>query len=349
MESLEITLNSIMDASLSVESGDLEIIIGDNSTNKHALALVNRMSSSQSRVKIEIIQNLQNIGYDKNVLNLLLAATGRYAWFLGDRLSVTAPLAPLIENLQTYSPGFVCFPNLMLKNGKRCTKTEVIENFDFKQGHDFHFFDVENLDSLNLAVLDSSISSRIFVMADELKLLNSKFERYVGSQFMHAPIFYESMKLARSGKVLITAAEFTFSRSVIKAFRFDAVAMTLGWTKICMDYDQPIDKSHKRTLDFFLNNGLKEYRLGLGSIGITDYRDFVRAMDKLDIPLPKTYLLRAVIYGFLPKNFLRFAYISINVIKRRLPFSIRSISGTYKSMRKFDQEITDFSLDSGLI
>jgi hypothetical protein len=52
VESLGITLNSIVHTSLVVEDVGIEIIVGGNSTNEHALHLVNRMSSSQSRVKI---------------------------------------------------------------------------------------------------------------------------------------------------------------------------------------------------------------------------------------------------------------------------------------------------------
>ena len=120
----------------------------------------------------------------------------------------------------------------------------------------------------------------------------------------------------------------------------------LGWHLISQDYQLGSVDFHDNSLNYFLHNGLKSYRLGLSGIGIKTYRDFLKAIQQLQIPMTVVTHVQALVYGLTPVWILRLLYVTLRILKGDIAPNVRSVVSIFRDMHRFDLDSNDFRLDS---
>ena len=163
---------------------------------------------------------------------------------------------------------------------------------------------------------------------------------------MHVPIFYESAKSSRASDVAIALIPYVENRTKLQMVRFDPVLTALGWHLVSQDYQLGSVDFRANSLNYFLHNGLKNYRLGLSGIGIKTYRDFLKAMQQLQVPMTTIAHAQALVYGVTPVWILRLLYVALRILKGDIAPNVKSVLSTLRDMHRFDLDSNDFRLDS---
>jgi hypothetical protein len=288
------------------------------------------------------------LGYDENLTALIQEANGSFGWFLGDRLSVVNPLFNLVKVLQSNDLQFIAFINLLTLKGQRSSVGDLLDSLEVaSQPNDSILIrDGFSFGKGDVGVLDASISAKIFPIAPELARDTSLLSKYVGTQFMHVPIFYESAKKSKASNVAIALIPYVENRTKLQIVRFDPVLTALGWNLVSQDYQLASVDFRANSFNYFLHNGLKNYRLGLSGIGIKSYRDFLKAMQQLQVPMTAIAHAHALVYGVTPVWILRLLYVALRISKGDIAPHVKSIVNTFRDMHRFDLDANEFRLDS---
>lgn len=120
----------------------IQILIGEN-TNINNELLSNNYLSRFKKINLKIIRNKKNIGYAKNLINLILNAKGKFSWFLSDD-DIIHPKA-LISIISAIEKNnnidYFTFRCSLIRNGKNINK-------------DLYFYNLPKTNKNNYVLMD---------------------------------------------------------------------------------------------------------------------------------------------------------------------------------------------------
>ena len=178
----------------------------------------------QKKLPIVYSKNLENIGYDRNVLNVTKMVNSKYLWFMGDDdLVVNGSVKKLVRDIANVDVGVV-YLNQFFRN-------QWVFDFDFK---DFRIFKKEELKlTLNSSFGGAICLNRlvVFDIIDNLievrdgKLYKKNFGNFVFHDFVHTYLFLECLLrhgyigiAPLSGMEYMASAEVSCSRKFYTEF-----------------------------------------------------------------------------------------------------------------------------------
>lgn len=172
-EALRITLQSIMPQL----APDVEIVIGDNSTNNETELLI---TQSYSHPQIRYLKNGADLGIDKNILSITENARGIYVWWFGDDGMDSGAIAHVLGILRKYPEMAMIFVNSRI-SGRSDPAVNLGKDKFFKDRN-------QVLDEIGSGL---TFASSIIFKKDALRNVDQKkLDMYMGSQFVN---FYLTM------------------------------------------------------------------------------------------------------------------------------------------------------------
>lgn len=165
----------------------LEILVSDNASEDETEDVVNEM---KRRIPIKYIKNKENIGGDRNFLQCLREASGKYTILLGDDdVIIDGKMKVILHFLMIHDDLALVFLNHTYFYGK----------YDKKNPGILYNTDIDNKFGLSKKDFFNYVKGEIVYMSSIVlstkRVHNVKdTEKYIGSFFMHSCVAFESTK-----------------------------------------------------------------------------------------------------------------------------------------------------------
>lgn len=165
----------------------IEICISDNFSNYDFISMMSKLNYNK---KIIFSRNSENIGFDKNVINVINMSTCKYFMLLGDDDTINyAEFYNLISELENNEPDAV------FSNYRVLTKNNTHSYFAYNiknnvTNTDFNWI-IQNLKEKS-GFLSSMILKRDVCNLDSIAMRN-----FIGGQFIHMAIAFDSLKVSK--------------------------------------------------------------------------------------------------------------------------------------------------------
>jgi glycosyltransferase involved in cell wall biosynthesis len=162
----------------------IEVCVSDNCSSYD---FINLMKSFEGKVKLVFKKNNQNIGFDRNLLEVLTMSTGKYVMLLGnDDVVLLEGFRELLRHLELHSPDAV-FSNYQVTFIKS-NRIKIISN---QPSHQMGL----RLDWILRKVgIESTFMSSMTFKRNVLILDNKVIHRFVDKAFIHIVLMFVSLK-----------------------------------------------------------------------------------------------------------------------------------------------------------
>lgn len=175
-----------------IDSKTMEIIIGDDGSTDNTEEVVKQFVKKHSILKVKYKLYKKPIYFDRNVLDIVKRASGKFCWLLGDD-DVPSPgsIKKITSVITKYSDlslihlNYKRYDNLL----KKITANKMINGIDkdmlFKNYEDFYFKDIKNSYFRFLGTHTITMSSDVINRARWMNAAKN-LKKYTGHNFIHS-------------------------------------------------------------------------------------------------------------------------------------------------------------------
>lgn len=175
-----------------IKNKNIEIVIGDDGSTDNTTEVVNHFIKDNPKLNLKYKRYSKPIFFDKNVLDIVKRASGKFCWLLGDDdapydNSLTKVLSVIDKNpnLALIHLNYSRHDNIL----KRVTAKKMInginKDINFVNSEDFYFKPIKDSYFKFLGTHTITMSSDIINRAKWIKASNN-LSKYIGHNFIHS-------------------------------------------------------------------------------------------------------------------------------------------------------------------
>lgn len=181
-KTIEKTLVTILNQVIQFNHEDIEVLISDNSSIDNTEIIIEEIQENYFGVNLIYRKNPYNVGFDRNVDQIMETAKGDYVWLISDddyiKPDAIIKIMDILNNISGLGVIFVNYENGIILNTKK--------DMECKNGDDF---------LINSKFKSGLISSNIF---NRSLYLNINRNQYFGTGWIHFGILIELINKTNS-------------------------------------------------------------------------------------------------------------------------------------------------------
>lgn len=187
-----------------VDPNTTEIIVCDNGSNDNTSEVVRSFIYKNPKIRILYKKNKNNIGFDKNILQAVNLATGKFCWLLGDDdTPVGSSFKKIISvimkhpNLSLIHLNYSRYDNILKKVTAKKMINGISKDIYFNDYKNFYFKNIDDSYFRFLGTHTITMSSDV-VNRHEWNKASRRLGMYVGHNFIHSFVIGTIIKNSNS-------------------------------------------------------------------------------------------------------------------------------------------------------
>ena len=175
-----------------INSKTMEIVIGDDGSTDNTSEIVSKFIKNNPKIKVIYNKHIKPIFFDKNVLDIVNRASGKFCWLLGDddipkKTSINKIISVITKypNLSLVHLNYSRYDNLL----KKITAEKMINGIDkdalFKNYEDYYFMSINNSYFKFLGTHTITMSTDVIRRSKWLEVAKN-LKKYIGHNFIHS-------------------------------------------------------------------------------------------------------------------------------------------------------------------